>query len=40
VTTGASLSADDMRQLIERADEDKWQKAEERLLSAIARRRR
>jgi hypothetical protein len=40
VTTGATPSADDMRQLIERADQDKWQKAEERLLSAIARRPR
>jgi hypothetical protein len=40
VTTGVPPSADDMRQLIERADQDKWQKAEERLLLAIARRRR
>jgi hypothetical protein len=40
VTTGALPSADDMRKLIERADQDKWQKAEERLLSAIARRPR
>jgi hypothetical protein len=40
VTTGSPPSADDMRQLIERADHDKWQKAEERLLSAIARRPR
>ena len=33
-------SADGMRQLIERADHDKWQKADERLTSAIARRAR
>ena len=38
VATGAPPSADDMRQWIERADQDKWHKADERLMSAIARR--
>jgi hypothetical protein len=40
VATGVPPTADDMRRLIELADQDKWQKAEERLLSAIARRPR
>jgi hypothetical protein len=38
IANGRVLSEDDMRELIDRADQDKFQRAKERLASAAARR--